>query len=88
MFLPPTPNYTENRCGAKAVATPGNLNAWETISEDYGNLEWRRLFDPAIELADRDFVLSNVTAGRIDAAFPQFPENAKGIYGNNEVPLP
>src|ERR671933_1770932 len=52
VFLPPTPNYTENRCGVKAIATPGNLNAWETMSKDYGKLEWRRLFDPAIELAD------------------------------------
>ena len=33
-FRPPTPNLTENRCGAKAVATPGNVNAWETLSED------------------------------------------------------
>ncbi len=87
VFLPPTPNYTENRCGAKAIATPGNLNAWETMSKDYGKLEWRRLFDPAIELADGGFVLGNITAGWIDAAFPEFPDNAKSIYGNSGVPL-
>ena len=31
VFRPPTPGYAENRCGARAVATPGNLNAWETM---------------------------------------------------------
>ncbi len=87
MFRPPTPNYVENRCGAKAVTTPGNVDAWETLSEDYGNLEWGRLFDPAIELADEGFVLGDITAGWIDASFPYFPEHAQSIYGNNGVPL-
>jgi gamma-glutamyltranspeptidase/glutathione hydrolase len=87
VFQPPTPNYTENRCGAKAVSTPGNVNAWETLSNDYGELEWRRLFDPAIELAEGGFILGGTTAGWIDAAFSYFPGHAKSIYGNNGVPL-
>jgi gamma-glutamyltranspeptidase/glutathione hydrolase len=87
VFRSPTPNYSENRCGAKAVVTPGNVNAWETLSKDYGTLEWRRLFYPAIELADQGFAIDDITAGWIGAAFPQFPENAKSIYGNNGVPL-
>jgi gamma-glutamyltranspeptidase / glutathione hydrolase len=87
VFRPPTPNYVENRCGAKAVTTPGNVDAWETLSEDYGNLEWGRLFDPAIELADEGFVLGDITAGWVDASFPYFPEHAQSIYGNNGVPL-
>jgi gamma-glutamyltranspeptidase / glutathione hydrolase len=82
-----TPNYQDNRCGAKAVVTPTNLNAWETLSKDYGELEWRRLFDPAIKLADRGFDLDEITAGWIGAAFPKFPENAKNIYGSNGIPL-
>jgi len=48
VFRPPTPDYAENRRGAKAISTPGNVNAWERLSEDYGDLEWRRLFDPAM----------------------------------------
>ena len=79
--------YQENRCGARAVVTPGTVNAWETLSEDYGSLRWRHLFDPAIELADRGFDIDDITAGWIGAAFPSFPEYAKGIYGNNGVPL-
>ena len=87
VFRETTPNYIDNRCGAKAVTTPGNLNAWERLSEDYGDLEWRRLFDPAIELADEGFVLGGVTAGWIDASWPAFPENARSIYGNGGTPL-
>ena len=31
VFRPPTTGYEANRCGARAIATPGNLNAWETM---------------------------------------------------------
>ena len=86
-FREPTPNFIDNRCGAQAVVAPGNLNAWERLSEDYGELEWHRLFDPAIELADEGFALDGVTAGWIDAAWPAFPENARSIYGNGGTPL-
>ncbi len=87
VFREPTPNYIDNRCGAMAVATPGNLNAWEALSNDYGELEWGRLFDPAIELADEGIILGDITAGWIDAAWPAFPENARSFYGNNGIPL-
>jgi gamma-glutamyltranspeptidase/glutathione hydrolase len=87
VFRESTPDFADNRCGAKTVATPGNLNAWERLSKDYGELEWARLFDPAIGLADEGFPLGNITAGWIDAAWPAFPENAKSIYGNDGVPL-
>jgi len=69
VFRPPTPDYAQNRRGAKSISTPGNVNAWERLSEDYGNLEWRRLFDPAIDLADEGFVLDGVTAGWIGSEF-------------------
>jgi gamma-glutamyltranspeptidase/glutathione hydrolase len=87
VFRSPTPNYQENRCGAKSVVTPSNVNAWETLSKDYGSLQWRRLFDPAVELADQGFAIDDVAAGWIGAAWPQFTENAKSIYGNNGSPL-
>jgi gamma-glutamyltranspeptidase/glutathione hydrolase len=86
-FRSSTPNYVENRCGAKAVATPGNVNAWETMWEEYGELEWRSLFDPAIELAEGGFPVGDVTAGWIEASFSYFPEHAQGIYGRGGVPL-
>ena len=87
VFRPPAPNYAENRRGAQAISTPGNVNAWEELSEDYGELEWQRLFDPAIELAGEGFVLDGITAGWISSEYAAFPEHAREIYGNNGVPL-
>jgi gamma-glutamyltranspeptidase / glutathione hydrolase len=87
VFRPPTPSYLENRRNAKAVSTPGNVNAWEAFSEEYGELEWRSLFDPAIELAEGGFVVDEENAGWIASEFPAFPEHAKAIYGRDGVPL-
>jgi gamma-glutamyltranspeptidase/glutathione hydrolase len=50
-FRAPTPGYSENRTGAKAVSTPGNVHAWEAMSKSYGVLKWRELFGPAIKAA-------------------------------------
>jgi gamma-glutamyltranspeptidase/glutathione hydrolase len=86
-FRPPTPGYLENRRGAKAVSTPGNLNAWAAMSEKYGRLEWRRLFDAAILAADEGFDISEMTARYIQSEFASFPEHAKRIYGRNGEPL-
>ncbi len=87
VFRPPTPNYLENRCGAKTVATPGNLRAWETISEEYGELEWRRLFAPAIGYADGGFVVGEELAGWLGSEYSAFPANAREIYGRGGAPL-
>ncbi len=82
-FRPPTPNYLENRRGAKAVSTPGNLHAWEALSNTYGTLPWRRLFDPAVRFADEGFVVSEAGARTIAAAFGSFPPHARAFYGVN-----
>jgi len=87
VFRAPTPDYLEKRRGAKVVSTPGNVNAWEALSKNYGKLEWRRLFEPAIKLAGEGFIISEKTAAYIKSAFPAFPEYAKDIYGHSAEPL-
>jgi gamma-glutamyltranspeptidase/glutathione hydrolase len=87
IFRPPTPDYQGNRCGAPVVATPGNLNAWEAMSEEYGELEWRRLFEPAIRYADEGFVVDDELAGWLGSEYSAFPANAKAIYGRSGTPL-
>jgi gamma-glutamyltranspeptidase/glutathione hydrolase len=86
-FRAPTPNYLENRKGAKAVSTPGNANHWETLAREYGKLSWPRLLAPAIKLADDGFVISANTARHIQSEFGAFPEHAKSIYGKDGKPL-
>lgn len=87
VFRPPTPGYEANRCGARAVATPGNLNAWETMWEEYGDLEWRTLFGPAIGYADKGFPIDRGTAAWLGSEYAAFPAHAREIYGPNGVPL-
>ncbi|MBN2409853.1 MAG: gamma-glutamyltransferase [Candidatus Aminicenantes bacterium] len=87
VFRAPTPGYEENRRGPKAVSTPGNVNAWEAMSKEYGKLEWPRLFDSAIRLAGEGFTVSEGLAGAIRSAFDGFPERAKAFYGKNGAPL-
>jgi gamma-glutamyltranspeptidase/glutathione hydrolase len=87
IFRPPTPDYQENRCGAPVVATPGNLNAWEAMSEEYGDLEWRRLFEPAIRYADEGFVVDEELAGWLGSEYSAFPADAQAIYGRGGRPL-
>ena len=72
-FRPPTPNYLENRRGAKAVSTPGNLHAWEAMSRTYGMLPWQTLLAPAIELAEGGFPLDAAGYQAIAGAWPSFP---------------
>jgi gamma-glutamyltranspeptidase/glutathione hydrolase len=86
-FRAPTPNYLQNRAGAKAVSTPGNLHAWEALSKQHGRLKWARLFEPAIRLAEQGFVLDAPGAGVIASAFDDFPEHAKRIFGRDSKPL-
>ncbi|MGD9346630.1 MAG: gamma-glutamyltransferase, partial [Candidatus Aminicenantes bacterium] len=87
VFRAPTPNYEENRRGPKAISTPGNVNAWQAMSTEYGKLEWNRLFEPAIGLASNGFAISQGLARTIDYAFESFPEHARRFYGKDGRPL-
>ncbi len=87
VFYPPTPGYSENRSGAAAISTPGAVNDWETLWEEYGSLKWERILEPAIEYAEDGFVLNAENAGWISSEFNTFPANAREIYGRNGTPL-
>src|SRR5437773_973090 len=87
VFRAPTPNYIDNRKGAKSVSTPGNANAWETLAKAHGKLPWPRLLAPAIKLADDGFVISARTAKHIQSEFAAFSDHARSIYGRDGKPL-
>ncbi len=82
-FRAPTPNFEENRRGAKAVSTPANVRAWEAMSSEYGKLPWTELLRPAISLARDGFDIDGQTAEMIGDAFDQFPDHAKAFYGRD-----
>ena len=87
VFRKPYPNHRENRRSAKAVSTPGNVNAWDAMSKKYGKLKWKRLFQTAIRVAENGFILDERAARLINYAFETFPKHAKGFYGKNGKPL-
>jgi gamma-glutamyltranspeptidase/glutathione hydrolase len=86
-YRAPTQGYLENRRGAKAVSTPGNVNAWAAMSDEYGELDWADLFAPAVELAEEGFLVDERTAGLVGAAFDDFPDHAQAFYGRDGAPL-
>ncbi len=87
LFRAPAPNYEENRRGAKAVSTPGNVNAWAAMSNRFGAMAWRQLFEPAIKVAEAGFPVNQSAASFIERSFPDFPEHAKTFYGKEGEPL-
>ena len=87
VYRAPTPGHLQNRRGAKAVSTPGNVKAWEAMSRGYGSLPWRRLFVPAIRLAEEGFVVDRRIAGLIARAYESFPAHAREIYGEGGRPV-
>ena len=87
VFYPPAPGYVENRSGAAAISTPGAVNDWEALWEEYGSLGWDRLLQPAIGLAEDGYVLNAENAGWISFEWEDFPEPAREIYGAGGVPL-
>ncbi|MDH4107977.1 MAG: gamma-glutamyltransferase [Gammaproteobacteria bacterium] len=87
-YRAPTPNYKENRVGAKAVSTPGATHAWEAMHTRYGTRPWAELLQPAIRAAEDGFVLDERIAGFIADAYGEFPDHARSIFGRDGVPLP
>ncbi len=87
VYRPPTPDYLENRRGATAVSTPGNVNAWAAMSREYGELSWAELLEPAARLAEEGFEVDERTAGMIQRAWDDFPDHARAFYGMGGRPL-
>ena len=87
VYRAPTPNYKENRRGAKAVSTPGNVIAWESMWKRFGSMDWEELFETAIKTAENGVILNDRTARLIQSAYPSFPDHAKEFYGKDDAPL-
>ena len=86
-YRAPTPDYLANRRGAKAVSTPGNVNAWAAMSGEYGRLPWDEVLAPAVRLAEEGFEVDVRTARMIEGAWEEFSAYTKGFYGFEGRPL-
>ena len=75
-----TPGYFEKKYGAAktppkrgfdAVSVPGAVGAWVAMSERFGKLPFADLMAPAIEIAERGYLLPTVVQGKWAAATPE-----------------
>lgn len=86
-FRPPTPRWEENRRGAKAVSTPGNVMAWAVLWQAFGTVPWPSLLDPAIRLAEEGFPVDQRLSILLTEAWEELPPHARAFYGMEGKPL-
>ena len=87
VYRAPTPDYMENRVGPKAVSTPGASAAWQAMHARFGSLEWQGLLQPAIRAAEDGYVLDERIARYVAAAFEEFDDYPRSIFGRDGRPL-
>ncbi len=74
--------------GILTVSVPGLLDAWAAAHNSYGTLKWAEVFEPAIDLADNGFPVSQVLArGMAEDTLLQTVSTSKAIYTNGGRPL-
>ncbi|MDX1492810.1 MAG: gamma-glutamyltransferase [Longimicrobiales bacterium] len=70
-----------------AVGVPGTVAGFEKAHTLYGEAEWESLVDPAVELAEAGFVLSEALAGSIARFVGRTPYEASvAAYSRNGTP--
>ena len=62
---------TPPKRGLDSVTVPGAVSSWVTLSERFGRLPFADLMEPAIELAERGYLLSPVVQQKWAAATPE-----------------
>jgi gamma-glutamyltranspeptidase/glutathione hydrolase len=68
-----------NYVGWRAVGVPGTVAGFATAHERWGKLPWRRLVEPAYELAAEGFLVAPYLAAsfaRVAATFRRYPSSA------------
>ena len=61
-----------------AVATPGSVDGMVNIHDKYGELSWKELIQPSIDLASNGFVLTKLEANKLNNF-----NNGKGLINDN-----
>ena len=77
--------------GILAPLVPGNVAGWLTLHETYGSLDRERLFQPAIEYADKGFPLTRHNSQIIAATAPRlslFPSASLMLDSAGRAPRP
>jgi gamma-glutamyltranspeptidase/glutathione hydrolase len=76
--------------GWDSVTVPGAVDAWVKLSKKFGNLPFADLFVPAIEYAQKGFIVSPITAARWSEAqktYSDFPDFRQTFLPGGKSPL-
>lgn len=76
--------------GGRSVGTPGTVALMQALHEKGGQLSWKALFEPAIELAQDGFDVSPRLAGAIANtrdSLARFPDTAAYFLDSNGAPI-
>lgn len=76
--------------GGRSVGTPGTLRLMHDTHARYGNLSWRAVLAPAIELAEKGFEVSPRLAGLIEGdadRLRRYPATHQYFFDDNGNPL-
>lgn len=79
--------------GWDSVTVPGAVSAWVALSEKYGQLNFKELFEPAIEYAEKGYLVSPITAQlwkQLAVMYKprKFPEFHQTFLPNGRAPKP
>jgi gamma-glutamyltranspeptidase/glutathione hydrolase len=76
--------------GWDAITVPGAVDVWVKLSEKFGHLPFADLFVPAIEYAQKGFIVSPITATRWSEAqkiYSDFPDFCQTFLPEGKSPL-
>src|SRR6476661_5999254 len=62
---------TPPKRGADSITVPGAVGAWQALSAKFGKLPFADLLEPAIEIAERGYLLPPVVQQKWAAAMPE-----------------
>jgi gamma-glutamyltranspeptidase / glutathione hydrolase len=75
--------------GGRSVGVPGNVALMAEAHKKWGKLPWKRLFKPAIRLAEKGFVVNKTLESRLQMIAPLWSnfDEARAIYWADGKPL-
>jgi gamma-glutamyltranspeptidase len=73
--------------GPLSITVPGAVSAWDETLRRFGNISLEEALQPAIEVAEKGFMISTTLAADLASAAPRLNDAGKAIYMNGDVPF-